>query len=120
MSVGFGLRSPAHADVATSTSCILDVKLLSKPVGQLLRNKACDHVSLTTRRERNDHSHRPHWIALRHPQTRTSGHSRTADQQIQETPTWKDHGILPEGRLSLAQSTGQGEPGQRARNNSSL
>jgi hypothetical protein len=89
------LRSPAHADVASSTGCILDVELLSKPVGQLLRNKARDHVRLTTRRKRDDHSHRPHRIALRHRQTRTSNQSRTADQQIQETTTLKDHVMTP-------------------------
>jgi hypothetical protein len=58
-------RAPGHTEVPAGTRLVLDVKLLSETLRQLLRNHASDHIGRPAGRERHNHANGSARIALR-------------------------------------------------------
>ena len=59
------MRRVGHAQIATCPADVLDIELLAKPFGQLLRDEARGDIGHTTGRERHDYLDRTIRIACR-------------------------------------------------------
>src|SRR5262249_37140730 len=85
----------ARADVASGARNVLDKKLLSKTLAELLPHEPRERVSHAARRERNDQTYRPCRIGLRPRNTRRGGKRGSSCCQMQKSSAPNFHRFLP-------------------------
>ncbi len=95
VTVGRGVRSIAHANIAASARLVLDIELLAEIIRELLRQQSRHDVTGPGWRKRHDDAHRAVGVGLG-----ASGDGREGDEDsgANQRPD-EAHAVLPVDRL---------------------